>query len=88
MRYDSKDLIDEATPWVLEDAPIITSSITKLSLADILKIPVLAFQLSTSPVTLLIDPVTVSPLTKSLDFNLTSNNGKYFCDCQKKERFP
>jgi len=76
--YESKVFIDEASPWVPELNPFKTSLTTNPSLLVILKIPVLGFQFWTVPLVLLIDPSTISPLAKSLGFNLTSNVGINF----------
>ena len=61
--------MDEEKPWVEELNPFTTSLTTNPAVLVTLKIPVFGFQFWTVPLVLLIDPVTVSFIAKSLGFN-------------------
>ena len=76
MVYESYDLTEEAVPWDLDVNPSISLLITKLSLDDILNIPVWPLQYSTIPVEE--SDSTVSPIIKSFGLRSTLNWGKYF----------
>ena len=49
VNWELYEVIEEATPWVLEVLPVIVSLTTKLSLDVIFRIPILLSQLSTVP---------------------------------------
>ena len=76
MVYASYDLIEEAVPWDFEVNPSTVLLTIKLSLDDILNIPVWPLQYSTIPVEE--SDSTVSPIIKSFGLRSTLNWGKYF----------
>ena len=59
VNWELYEVIEEATPWVLEVLPVIVSLTTKLSLDVIFKIPIFLSQLSTVPLAEF--EVTISP---------------------------